>query len=302
MNWSSEDNIRITFRLLNVKGVGCAQANKILWHLSPSVSSSEQLEAAIRASLEPRYLEMFENDFVLYHSALNVCYMSVMDEKRYPSQLIDTLQQNTPTVLSCIGNTDLLQKRSVGFSGSRKVSDKGLWITQDCASQLAFNDVCVVSGYANGVDLAAHRAALENGGTTIIVLPEGISTFYIKKELHDVWDWKRVLVVSEFLPLDKWMASRAMRRNQTIIGLSDSMLVVEAGETGGSLDAGMKTMSLGKPLFVPYYSSIPDSALGNVQLLNKGAHSLKRSRSTMRTNMEEVMTAMSKPNMQATLF
>lgn len=302
MNWSSEDNIRITFRLLNVKGVGCALANKILWHLSPSISSSEQLEAAIRASLEPKYHEMFENDFVLYHSALNVCYMSVMDEVLYPSQLIDTLQQNSPTVLSCIGNTALLQKRSVGFSGSRKVSDKGLWITQDCASQLASNDVCVVSGYANGVDLAAHRTALENGGTTIIVLPEGISTFYVKKELQDVWDWQRVLVVSEFMPHDKWMASRAMRRNQTIIGLSDSMLVVEAGETGGSLDAGMKTMSLGKPLFVPYYSSIPDSALGNVQLLDKGARSLKRSRSTMRTNLDEMMTSMALPKMQAALF
>ena len=80
MNWSSEDNIRITFRLLNVKGVGCAQANRILWHLSPSVSSSEQLEAAIRASLDPECLDMFENDYVLYHSPLNVCYLSVMDD------------------------------------------------------------------------------------------------------------------------------------------------------------------------------------------------------------------------------
>lgn len=302
MNWSSEDNIRITFRLLNVKGVGCAQANKILWHLSPTVSSSEQLEAAIRASLNPKYLDMFENDYVLYHSPLNVCYLSVMDDILYPSQLINTLHQNSPTILSCIGNTSLLQKISVGFSGSRKVSDKGLWITQDCAAQLAANDVCVVSGYANGVDLAAHRAALENGGTTIIVLPEGISTFHIKNELKDAWDWNRVLVVSEFMPQDKWMAARAMKRNQTIIGLSDTMLVVEAGETGGSLDAGLKTMSLGKPLFVPYYSTLPESALGNTQLLSIGAKSLMRSRTTMRTNLDELMTAVSRPRVHGSFF
>lgn len=291
MNWSSEENIRITYRLLNVKGYGCAQTNKLLWHISPSVSSSAQLEAAIKASLKPEGKAMFENDYILNHSNLNVCYLSVMDDELYPSQLIDALHQNTPTVLSYIGNIDLLQKKSAGICGSRNVSEKGLWITKDCAAQLASNDICVVSGYASGVDLAAHKTALENGGTTIIVLPEGISTFSIRNELKEIWDWNRILVVSEFLPQDKWMVSRAMKRNQTIIGLSDIMLIIEAGETGGSLDAGLKAILMGKDLFVPCYTEIPESAVGNTQLLKKGARPLMLSRSTMRTGMDAVMVA-----------
>lgn len=115
MNWSSEENIRITYRLLNVKGYGCAQTNNLLWHISPSVSSSAQLEAAIKASLKPEGKAMFENDYTLNHSKLNVCYLSVMDDELYPSQLIDALHQNTPTVLSYIGNIDLLKKKECGY-------------------------------------------------------------------------------------------------------------------------------------------------------------------------------------------
>ena len=176
------------------------------------------------------------------------------------------------------GNIELLKKASAGFSGARNVSDKGLWITRDCVSQLIQNDVCIISGYAKGVDLEAHRIALENGGTTIIVLPEGIEDFYIREQLKSVWDWDRVLVISEFKPQDRWMASRAMQRNQTIIALSDVLFVIEAGLTGGSLDAGMKALTMGKTLYVPYYVDVPHSALGNNALINNGANKLLKKR------------------------
>lgn len=59
------------------------------------------------------------------------------------------------------------------------------------------------------------------GASTIIVLPEGIESFRIKKELEDIWDWNRILVLSEFMHHDKWTAGRAMLPNNTIIGLSE---------------------------------------------------------------------------------
>lgn len=75
-------------------------------------------------------------------------------------------------------------------------------------------------------------------------MPEGINNFKIKQELKDILDWTRILVISKSFPSEKWMAGRAMQRNNTIIGLSDIMIVVEAGETGGSFEAGLKTISL----------------------------------------------------------
>ena len=103
-----------------------------------------------------------------------------------------------------------------------------------------------------------------------------------------MWDWNRVLVISEFFPNDKWRASRAMQRNQTIIGLSDALLVVEAGETGGSLDAGMKAMNMGRTLFVPFYQDVPESALGNTVLLSKGAKRLMRKKNN-HTNVDSLL-------------
>ena len=288
MNWSSRENIDITYRLLNLRGFGSSKANRLLWSLSPSIKSTDQYEDQICRHLSPMEVQMFRDNATMFSSDPNIGYLSVLDNSLYPLRLKNILKNNTPTILTYMGNIDLLKRISVGYSGSRKVSEKGLWITRDSVAQLADKDICIVSGYANGVDLTAHKTALEMGGSTIIVLPEGIKGFYIRSQLKDVWDWNRVLVISEFFPNDKWRASRAMQRNQTIIGLSDALLVVEAGETGGSLDAGMKAMNMGRTLFVPFYQDVPESALGNTVLLSKGAKRLMRKKNN-HTNVDSLL-------------
>lgn len=293
MDWTSKDTIEVIYRLLAVKGVGTVQSNRMLFAVQNKVGTAVELEHTLRAQLTEEQQRQFNNYYSLRQRTPDVSYMAVL-APQYPQILLTLLRQNTPTVLSCMGNLSLLQKAKVGFSGSRKASEKGLWIARDCASQLAEQDVCVVSGYAGGVDMAAHCAALQSGGSTIIVLPEGINAFHVKEEIKADWDWERVLVVSEFMPHDGWMASRAMHRNNTIIALSDAMFVVEAGDTGGSLDAGLKTISMGKSLFVPRFEQIPDSAKGNPILLSKGAQPMMRKRLTSRVNIEGLVGSLGK--------
>ena len=288
MDWTSKDTIEVIYRLLAVKGVGTVQSNRMLFAVQNKVGTALELEHTLRGQLTEEQQRQFDNFYSLRQRTPDVSYMAV-PAPEYPQILITLLRQNSPTVLSCMGNLNLLQKTKVGFSGSRKASEKGLWIARDCASQLAEQDICVVSGYADGVDMAAHRAALQSGGSTIIVLPEGIDAFHVKEEIKADWDWNRVLVVSEFMPHDGWMASRAMHRNNTIIALSDAMLVVEAGETGGSLDAGMKTINMGKSLFVPRFAQVPESAKGNPILLSRGARAMMQSRQTSRVNVDEMV-------------
>lgn len=293
MDWTSRDTVEVIFRLLAVKGVGTVQTNRMLFAVQNKVGTAAELESSIRLQLTVEQQREFDHYYTLQHRSPEVKYLAV-PAPQYPKALIALLRQNTPTVLSCIGNLSLLHKQKVGFSGSRKASEKGLWIASDCASQLAEHDICVVSGYASGVDMTAHQAALKHGGSTIVVLPEGIDAFYIKDGIRDYWDWNRVLVVSEFMPHDIWMASRAMRRNNTIIALSDAMFVVEAGDTGGSLDAGLKTINMGKSLFVPLFSQFPDSAKGNPVLLSKGAHPMMQKRQTSRVNIEGLVSSLVK--------
>jgi DNA processing protein len=300
-----KDNIiEILYRFMDIKGVGPVQTNKLILSLQKEGDISEiQIKNRVKDILnETQIIEFEKSEIKVYNvkSQFPVEFISLMDI-RYPQDLKNCLKINTPPVLSFIGNLELLQKHKVAFSGSRKVSEKGIEITKDCTSQLVNQDVAILSGYAKGVDFTAHYTALKNGGCTIIILSEGINSFSIKKEFKEIWDWEKVLVLSEFRPSDIWMASRAMKRNNTIIGLSDVVVVIEAGETGGSLDAGEKTIQFGKHLFVPQYNIVPDSALGNNLLINKGAIPIKMNKDTSEANLSR-MFSLFNTNNNYTLF
>lgn len=301
MDWTNKEVIKILYRLLGVKGMGPAKVNKLLYAVKDKVNDVVQLEQIIAGRLNDKQQAEFRQDYLLYDKHPGITYISIFDE-RYPNSLKHELGTNAPTVLSVMGNLNLLNKRTIGFSGSRKVSDKGIGIASDIASQLSEHDFCLVSGYANGVDMVAHETALSCGASTIMVLPEGISSFYVRKGLQHYWDWNRVLVVSEFEPFAKWMVSRAMQRNRTLIALSEAMLVIEAGEKGGSLDAGMKTIDRGKQLFVPQYAEFPISALGNAFLLQHGALPLRMKRTSRRTNLDMLYASIDSKQHAATLF
>jgi len=282
--------VQAIYSFMKVGGIGIIRTNKELASYSEQMGSMWGLENWLLSALTPKQKEEFHSKYErvegLQYESNDVLFNTILDHS-YPVSLKNLLKMSTPPVLSMIGNVGLLRNKKIGFSGSRKVSDKGIEITRDCVDQLShISNVSIVSGYAQGVDKEAHYTALKSGGSTIIVLPNGIKAFYVRKELREVWDWNRVLVISEYLPEDVWTVTRAMNRNNTIIGLSDAMVVVEAGLTGGSLDAGNKTLQDHKPLFVPRYAEYPTSALGNPLLLEKGAHSISRNRLTQRANIQ----------------
>lgn len=212
-----------------------------------------------------------------------------LDDAGYPASLAERLPDHAPPLLMVRGNLGLLAQRSVGFCGSRAASRRGLEVAEDCADQLARANVVVTSGYAAGVDLAAHAAALKAGGSTTIVLAEGIMGFRVKGEVEPVWDWGRACVVSEFAATAAWSAGNAMQRNRTIVGLSRAMVLIEAGATGGSIAAGRDALAAQVPLFAPEYEGMPETATGNRELLRQGARALLRARTTMRANLTEVL-------------
>ncbi|MBI3700650.1 MAG: DNA-processing protein DprA [Afipia sp.] len=209
-------------------------------------------------------------------------------EKEYPVRLRQIFGELLPPDLWFVGNIDLLKKRGVGFCGSRKASDAGLTIAADCAEQLSQHKVIVISGYASGVDMASHESALLNGGSTIIVLPEGIDHFRIKRTIKEIWDWNRVLVISYFPREAIWRADRAMERNKAIVGLSDAVIVLEAGDRGGTLNAGYRALETHKPLFVVFFEDMADGREGNRQLIERGGIPLQRSRSTGKANLKSI--------------
>lgn len=206
-------------------------------------------------------------------------------DDRFPERLTVLLGKRTPDRLCTLGNLDLIQRHAISFCGARDASEKGIEAAALCARTAVKNDFVITSGNARGVDRATHREALASGGATVLVLPEGIDHFRIAPELRDVWDWERVLVVSQFEPETVWKSYHAMDRNKVIMALSCAMIVVEAGEKGGTRAAGEDALRLRIPLFAIDYGFDETIAPGNRVLIGKGAKRLKRSRETGEPNL-----------------
>jgi len=203
----------------------------------------------------------------LYENQVEMCWYG---DVKYPEGIRELKSGNIPAVLFYKGNFHVLDKKCVGFTGSRNVSDSGIRITEESAKQLAKEDITVVSGYAKGVDITAHRAALQTGGNTVFVMVEGILNNKHKGEVKELLNEKNHLFVSQFPPNTIWNASNAMKRNNTIIGLSDAMMLIESGMNGGTFNAGEQSLKNQKPLFVVEYAVPKPTAEGNKYFIERG--------------------------------
>jgi DNA processing protein len=185
----------------------------------------------------------------------------------YPPLL--AMSRNAPPALFVKGSHEVLSRPGVGTCGSRHASEESLRAARACSEVVASRGFNLVSGYARGVDMVTHVGALTTGGTTTVVLAEGIERFRIRRgELAESWDPSRCVVVSQFSPTQPWSAGGAMTRNAVISGLSKALVVVEAGETGGTLAAGLHALERGQPVLVLQLYGAP---AGNQLLVNKGA-------------------------------
>lgn len=192
----------------------------------------------------------------------------LLGDDRYPERL--AALPSPPPILYYRGNIGLLQKPAVGMCGSRDASPEGLEAARVAGMTVARAGLTVISGNARGVDTETHLAALRAGGNTIIVLAEGIEGFQLKRVMRDGGaDWDRLLVLSQFPARQRWTAYGAMTRNAIIAGLGVALVVIEAGDKGGTLDAGLKGLDLRRPVLALDYQT--GSPPGNTILFKKGA-------------------------------
>jgi DNA processing protein len=183
-----------------------------------------------------------------------------------------------PPLLYAAGNLSLLERPGVAIVGRRSAGNEELAVAGDLASALAARGINVTSGYAAGIDSAAHRAALQAGGTTIAVLAEGLGHFRVKPELKGLLNDGNALAVSQFPPREKWAAYQAMARNKLVAALAGILVVIAAGperdaagRMSGTFDAGASALKFGLPVFVVAPSFFPSPYPGNRELIKKGA-------------------------------
>jgi DNA processing protein len=199
----------------------------------------------------------------------------IAEDEVWPRRL-DVLP-TPPAYLFVRGNLELLRSPAIGMCGSRHASHRGLDAARLCGETVAARGRHVVSGYAKGVDTETHRAALRVGGNTVVVLAEGILHFRRKRAFDGLpFTSRTVLVVSQFPPTQRWTAGAAMTRNGLIVALGAALVVVEAGEKGGTLAAGRQALALRQPVFALEFSDGPRT--GNRTLIDGGARALRTRR------------------------
>jgi DNA processing protein len=202
--------------------------------------------------------------------------------------------------LDAVGNVHLLEQKAIGICGSRNASNGGLERAYEFGREAALKGAVVVSGYAKGVDRQAHLGALEAGGATIAVLPDGISHFRTVKSLKLLVDFDRnFLALSMFHPDAPWRTWQAMARNKLIVGLSRGLFVIEARERGGTIAAADESRRQRKPVYVVHYRQELPGREGNKELLRSRAVPVRTLRD-LRSALDTVLG--SEPPEQLDLF
>jgi DNA processing protein len=135
----------------------------------------------------------------------------------------------------------------VAIVGTRTATPYGERIARELARALARGGACVVSGMARGIDATAHRATLDETGSTVAVLGTGIDVPYPvgHRALHDVIA-RRGLLLAELPPGTRAFRGCFPRRNRIIAALASVTIVVEAGVKSGALNTAEQALQLGR--------------------------------------------------------
>lgn len=179
-------------------------------------------------------------------SRKEIKFLALID-KDYPALLKEI--PDPPLVLFVKGELGNLTK-SIGVVGTRKMTVYGMRVAENITRDLALGGVTVVSGMARGIDSAAHRSALENGGRTVAVLGTGVDVIYPYENRGLYFNiLKNGAVVSE-VPPGMAVEKGAFRlRNRIISGLSKGVVVVEGAKESGSLITARYALDQGREVF-----------------------------------------------------
>ena len=190
--------------------------------------------------------------------------------QEYSPILKANLKYNSPLVLYTKGNKQILQEKSIAIVGSRNANENSLIFTDNVAKKASEEYKVVVSGFAKGVDKQALDSALKHKGQSIIVLPQGITTFGsgMKKYYKQIVEGS-VLVLSIFYPKSPWSVELAMARNSIIYGLASEIYAAQSDEKGGTWSGVCDGLKKGRRVYV----RIPNEKekCANLLLIEKGA-------------------------------
>jgi DNA processing protein len=197
----------------------------------------------------------------------------LFDDVDYPAPLSNVADR--PPYLFYLGDYCQSDHNAMAIVGSRSASDEGRAFAGHLASELARHEVTVISGLARGIDLAAHRGAVDAGGRTIAVFGSSLDIIYPPEARPIV---TKILdsgcIFSEYPPGTAPYPTNFPRRNRIISGLSQGIVVIEAGLRSGALSTASHALSQNREIFAVPGSPSKTTSIGTNELIKSGARLL----------------------------
>lgn len=239
----SENELRYTLALQRVPNLGDTSAKKLL----QIVGSAEGIFKEKKQNLlkidgiGASKIKGLTMGLFLKEAETELAYMKEHDidvrffkDANYPEKLKHCI--DGPILLFQKGAIHLPKQKIISIVGTRKVTTYGKAFCEKLIEELAPVNPIIVSGFAYGIDIVAHKAAMEHGLQTIACLAHGFEQVYPKvhkKYIHKIEEKGGFL--TEFWSNDAFDRTNFLRRNRIIAGMSEATIVIESAEKGGSL-------------------------------------------------------------------
>ena len=209
-----------------------------------------------------------------------------MNSAEYPQRLLEC--NDAPIILFFCGNTDLNCRHVINIVGTRRCTQYGKDICREFIADLQREcpDILIVSGLAYGIDIHAHRAALQNSMSTVGILAHGLDRIY--PALHRQTAVKMIEkggLLTEYLSGTTPEKVNFIRRNRIVAGMSDATIVIESAAHGGALITAELASSYNRDVFA-FPGRITDE-------FSEGCNKLiARQKATMICNADEFLKTM----------
>ncbi|MEZ4853193.1 DNA-processing protein DprA [Flavobacterium sp.] len=239
----NQNELFFTLALTQVEGIGTITAKKLLHHFG----TAEEIFKAKKTDLakidgigkniinnlkKNHFFKTAENELqFIEKEKLSVLYFQ---NENYPEKLKHCF--DAPLLLFQSGNINLSNPKIISIVGTRNITSYGIDFTKKFIEEIAPLNPIIISGFAYGVDILAHQAALENNLQTIAVLAHGLNQIYPKS--HKKYMAKMEQnggFLTEFWTHSKPDRENFVKRNRIVAGISEATLVIESAEKGGSL-------------------------------------------------------------------
>ncbi|WP_142784432.1 DNA-processing protein DprA [Changchengzhania lutea] len=204
----------------------------------------------------------------------NQIKVSYFTGESYPEKLKHCI--DGPILLFQTGNMNLEHRHIISIVGARKITTSGVAFCEELVEKLSPYNPIIVSGFAYGTDITAHKAAIAQDLQTIACLAHGLNQIYPKvhkKYMVDIE--KNGGFYTDFWSSDPFDKNNFLKRNRIIAGVSEATIVIESAEKGGSLVTADIANSYNRDVFaVPGRTTDSQSVGCNNLIKHQKAHML----------------------------